>query len=281
MNTRFDRDTAAVPLGGGRFRVQIDPGWWVVRGPNGGYVAALLLRAMQDCIGDAQRAPRSLTVHYTLPPDAGPAEIETRIERSGRSLSTVTARMRQGERLLAVAIAAFSRPRDAPSFQEETMPRAPAPEECPVLGTRIPIHQRYEQRQAVGTPPFAGAASARVGGWIKLAEDDRPIDAPLVAAFADAWPPSMFARMRPEEAGTHGIPTVDLTVHFRASLPLPGMRADDYVLVAFHSSYADEGFVEEDGEIWSRDGRLLAQSRQLALLLQSPRAEGTRSRDRR
>jgi len=267
MNARFDRDTAVLPAGDGRFRVQIDRGWWVVRGPNGGYVAALLLRAMQACIDDDSRAPRSLTVHYTLPPEAGPAEIETRIERSGRSLSTVTARMRQGDRQLAVAIAAFSRPRDAPSFQEDEMPRVPAPEDCPLLDTRIPIHERYEQRQAIGAPPFAGASSARVGGWIRLAEDDRPIDAPLVAAFADAWPPSLFARMRPEEVGTRGIPTVDLTVHFRASLPLPGMHSDDYVLVAFRSRYADEGFVEEDGEIWSRDGRLLAQSRQLALLL--------------
>jgi acyl-CoA thioesterase len=267
MNTRFDRDTAVTPIGEDRDRVDVDRGWWVVRGPNGGYVAALLLRAMEARVGHPGRAPRSLTVHYTLPPEAGPAEIETRIERSGRSLTTVTARMRQGDRRLAVAVAAFSHPREAMSLQEDVMPSAPPPEECEALAVRIPIHERFEQRQAVGALPFSDATSARVGGWIKLAEGDRPIDAPLVAALTDAWPPSLFARMRPEQAGTLSIPTVDLTVHFRASLPLPGMRADDYVLTAFRSRYVDQGFVEEDGEVWSRDGRLLAQSRQLALLL--------------
>jgi acyl-CoA thioesterase len=35
----------------------------------------------------------------------------------------------------------------------------------------------------------------------------------------------------------------------------------------FRSQTARDGFVEEDGEIWTRDGVLLAQSRQLALLI--------------
>ena len=60
------------------------------------------------------------------------------------------------------------------------------------------------------------------------------------------------------------VPTVDLTVHFRQALV---DRKDDYVLAVFRTRYAHEGFLEEDGEIWSRDGELLAQSRQLAVVL--------------
>ena len=62
-----------------------------------------------------------------------------------------------------------------------------------------------------------------------------------------------------------GVPTIDLSVHFRAPMP-PAARPDDPYLCVFRSQIARDGYVEEDGEIWTRDGILLAQSRQLALL---------------
>ncbi len=59
------------------------------------------------------------------------------------------------------------------------------------------------------------------------------------------------------------VPTLDLTVHLRGALPRPG----DWVLGRFRTRAARAGFLEEDGELWSRDGELLAQSRQLALAI--------------
>jgi hypothetical protein len=61
-------------------------------------------------------------------------------------------------------------------------------------------------------------------------------------------------------------PTVDLTIHFRRALPLPGMDPAAPLLGLFTSRFSADGFFEEDGELWSPDGVLLAQSRQLALL---------------
>jgi acyl-CoA thioesterase len=264
--TRFDRDTGVRALGEGRFAGRIDPGWFVVRGPNGGYVAALLLQGLVAAVGDASRSPRSLTLHYTAPPSEGPVEIHATVERRGRSLTTATARMLQQDRLLALALGAFSGPRDATAFLEASPPECLPPERCPAMEHRIPMHARYEQRPALGAPPFSGAGSADTGGWIRLVEGDRPLDAPLLAAYADAWPPAIFSRLAAATLGA-GAPTIDLTVHFREIPRDPPLRGDDWVLVRFRSRCAREGFAEEDGEIWSRDGRLLAQSRQLALLI--------------
>jgi acyl-CoA thioesterase len=58
-------------------------------------------------------------------------------------------------------------------------------------------------------------------------------------------------------------PTIDLTVHFRSPLPLP----DSLLLGRFTSTLVRDGFFEEDGQLWAPDGSLVAQSRQLGLLL--------------
>ncbi|HSJ97065.1 MAG TPA: thioesterase family protein [Myxococcota bacterium] len=282
MTNRFDRDTAvhAVASEGetGVHEGRIDRGWWIVRGPNGGYVAALLLRALSAAV-PADRAPRSLTVHYTAPPAEGAVRVHTRVERTGRSLSTVSGRMLQGDRLLALALGAFSSARPGPRFDHARMPAAPAPEDCPSFASAIPMHDRYEYRWAIGAPPGGeapappgpgadrrapgGRGEALSGGWIRLAEP-RVVDAPLVAAYTDAWPPACFSWSGPEAIGP--VPTVDLTIHFRSELPRAGARPEDWCLARFRSRLAAGGFVEEDGEVWSRDGSLLAQSRQLAVI---------------
>jgi len=172
--------------------------------------------------------------------------------------------MLQGDRVLALALGAFSKPRVGPRFDDTAMPDVPPPEDCEPFAKMIPIHERYDYRFAVGTPPGSGADRALIGGWIRSAEP-RLADAALVTAFTDAWPPACFAWAK-EPDGIGPVPTVDLTVHFRRELPLANAKPDDFYLAVFRSRFAEQGFVEEDGEVWSRDGLLLAQSRQLAVI---------------
>ena len=87
----------------------------------------------------------------------------------------------------------------------------------------------------------------------------------VIAAYADSFPPAIFSLAREGEI-ERGVPTIDLTIHFRETLPLAGAAPDEFSLAIFRSRRANEGFIEEDGEIWSRNGVLLAQSRQFALV---------------
>jgi acyl-CoA thioesterase len=265
--TRFDRDTEVrridAPPGVLAWEARIDRGWWVVRGPNGGYIAAILLRALAGSV-EYDRAPRSLTIHYTAPPEEGPVRVEVRVERVGRSLSTLSGRLLQGDRLLALALGAFSKPRVGPPFGDTKMPDARPPDDCKPFPSMIPMHDRYEYRLALGAPPGSGVDRALIGGWIRSAEP-RMADAALIAGFTDAWPPACFA-WTTDRGEIGAVPTVDLTIHFRHDLPLAIARADDFYLAVFRSRFAEQGFVEEDGEVWSRDGLLLAQSRQLAVI---------------
>ena len=62
-------------------------------------------------------------------------------------------------------------------------------------------------------------------------------------------------------------PTVDHTVHFLQSLPITDLSLDSFLLVEFTTSIANEGYLVENGNIWSQTGILIAQSRQLAVCL--------------
>ncbi len=269
MTSSFDADTALTRTDAGAFEGQVIPSWSVGRGPNGGFIAALLLRALLLTVDDPDREPRSLTIHYLAPADEAPIHITTAIERSGRSLTTLSARMLQGERLIALALAAFASPREAQSFSERVMPDVPPPEAStlvPSSGTMLPTFtSKYTYRWAVGDLPFTGSPRSHIGGWMRLAEP-RIADAMLVAAFLDGWIPAIFPRLtQPTQAA---VPTVDLTVHFHTRLPLPDAAPDDYYLATFAAPHATNGAFIEDGELWSRNGILIAQSRQLALMPQ-------------
>ena len=281
-STEFERHTAVEPLGDGRYRAHISPAWWIVMGPNGGYVAAILLRAVVAEVADASRRPISATFHYLRPPTEGEVEVEVTVERAGRSVSNVSARMTQDGRLLVLALVAVGAPREGSLEFDETdglpyaldgsaVPRWSDIEPAPIDPERdIPMRARYEMRWGFGGVPFAGepGATAETGGWLRLKESPE-VDEMVLVAMADAWMPPVFSRAIEQLA----VPTVDLTVHFRGrpsdALPAPVTDGEEaaWCFVRFASPVARDGYLVEHGSVWDSTGRLLADVRQLAVVM--------------
>ena len=234
----------------------------------------MLLRALTESVANPDRAPRSLTIHYARAPEPGPVQITTVIEREGRSLSTLSARMHQGEELVALVLAAFSVPWGGPEISDVQMPTVEPPDAsregvsliehgAPQFASRIVLQPRMEGL------PFDGAEQPmEIRGWLGLAEP-RPIDALSLAFFSDALIPAPFMRLAEPTA----VPTIDLTVHFRARMPRwpssdrPDPDPAELCLARARTELIHDGFFVEDGTIWAADGTLLAQSRQLAIVI--------------
>jgi acyl-CoA thioesterase len=252
-----------------RFSLDVDHSSFIARGPNGGYIAAVLLRALQERIDDLPggadaRPARSLTVHYPAPPGVGPAVIRTEIIRAGRSLVTCAARLEQDDKPMASALAAFSPAWPGEPWSDLSAPSAPPADGLSygrVVRPPLPFLDYWEHRFTRGRNVDVNGP-AETQGWIRLATSE-PIDAPVVAAMTDAFPPATFTRAE----APNPVPTVDLTIHFRVGLATAALEPDSWVLGNFRTRTVADGFLEEDGELWTANGTLLAQSRQLAIML--------------
>jgi acyl-CoA thioesterase len=279
----FDRDTAVRRLAGTEaaqrasevsFSAELSPAWQAMRGPHGGYLAAILLRALIEAAGEGSRAPRSLTVHYARAPVTGEAIIRTRLEREGRSLSTLSARMEQEGELVALALAAFSVPWSAPEVDELPIAAVAAPDparETPQLllerieaGQAPPFLRQLVFQPRSGAPPFSGIDGPMEGAaWLGLADPARALDPVALAMFSDVGIPPPLMRLR--EPATSS--TLDLTIHFRTRTPRAHDDPAQLCLAELRTRLIHEGFFESDGVIWAPDGAVLAQSRQLAVVM--------------
>ncbi len=263
--TDFDADTAVTRLDERRFSSVLLDRWNIVSGPNGGYLAAIIARAMAETVDDPARGLRSLTVHFLARPHFDEVVVDVEVLRRGRSLSSLQAIMRQGDRVVCSSLAAFSVPWT--TTEEWRLPMSAHAHETGVdpegsgpARDIPPVARNWTGHPIVDAPFFSGAGSPRVAQWIRAATP-RPLDAIELVAISDAIPPAGFPKMTTPTA----MPTVDLTVHIRATLPLVDPPADDRVYAECTTRHVADGFAEEDCHMWGVDGTLLAQSRQLAI----------------
>jgi acyl-CoA thioesterase len=272
LTTRFDEDTAVARAEEDRFTGECCAGWRVTDGlaPNGGYLMALAARAM--ALRAERPDPVTLTAHFLAPPALGPVEIRTELVRAGGRHRTVAARLLQEgvEQVRLLGTFGDLARAEGPTKVLRRMPDLPPVDELPDArtaagDTAVPeIFERLEHRMPASTTGWTrGRPSGEGihGGWCRWPDSDT-FDTLGLLFVADAYPPAVFDL----GAGpATWAPTIELTVHVRAR-PAPGWLATRFATRAL-----TDGYFEEDGELWDSAGRLVALSRQLALIGRPPR----------
>src|SRR3954452_12819590 len=175
----FDRATAVEPLGSGRYGAVVDPGWGAPMGPNGGYLAAIVVRALEAELDPAGvRRIRSLTCQFLRRPAEAPVELRVESVRAGRRMSFGRVSAFQDGREVLSAMAAFSVPALpegaawAPSVPDAGPPPAsdadwfPLEERMPALMHRMRIAPRSGGGVSAGRELAPGEAPAS-GGWVE------------------------------------------------------------------------------------------------------------------
>ncbi|GHK04540.1 hypothetical protein SY2F82_63370 [Streptomyces sp. Y2F8-2] len=266
-DSEFDRDTAVTRREPGVYDIDLSAGWTIINAVNGGYLLAVLGRALADALPHPD--PFTVSAHYLTASQPGPAVVRTDVVRTGRTLSTGQASLFQfdeeGHEVERIRVLASYGDLDSLPDDVRTSARPPAMpplEQCfgpqdapaPVPGSSA-ITDRLMLKLDPATLGWAlGAPSGKgeMRAWFGLA-DGRDADPLSLLLAVDALPPTAF------ELGISGwVPTIELTVHVR-SRPAPGP-----LRVSITTRNLAGGFLEEDAEVWDTDDRLVAQSRQLA-----------------
>ncbi|MDQ1008173.1 hypothetical protein QFZ82_002658 [Streptomyces sp. V4I23] len=266
-DSEFDRDTAVTLRETGVYDAELSAGWTIIHAVNGGYLLAMLGRALGDALPHPD--PFTVSAHYLTASQPGPAVIRTEVIRTGRTLSTGQASLLQfaedGTEVERIRVLASYGDLDALPDDVRTSAKPPAippVEHClgpsdgpaPIPGSSA-ITERLDIKLDPATVGWAiGAPSGKgeMRGWFALA-DGRDADPLSLLLTVDALPPTSF------ELGLTGwTPTVELTTHVRCR-PAPGP-----LRVSITTRNLAGGFLEEDAEVWDSADRLVAQSRQLA-----------------
>jgi hypothetical protein len=172
----FDTATAVTQAGPGAYDVVLDPDWSIGGKLNGGYLLAVMGRAVLDELGPTYPHPVAATAHYLSAPEAGPARVEVTVLRSGRRTAQVRTTLHSGGQACIDAVLTCG-----------TLDGA-------TLGW------------ATGSPSMAG----ELRGWLRF-EDQREPDPLSLLLVVDALPPATF-----DLGLTGWVPTLELTCHVRA-----------------------------------------------------------------
>jgi acyl-CoA thioesterase II len=258
----FAADTA-IEGSDGCYRARLSRDW-EIWGPNGGYVAAIALRAAGAAA--AFRRPASFACHYLRVAEFGDVDLHvTRLRAAKRAVSLRVAMTQRTQPILEAVVWVVDR---LPGLEHDVahMPDVAPPE------TLKPIEELLEPEERKGGYPFWENLESRPINWVHWSErtpgppqwrewyrfrpratfDDPFVDAGRSLVLVDTmlWP----AACRAYESETPYIaPNLDVAVRFHREAP-----ASEWLLCDAAAPVAADGLIGGHASVWSSDGRLLA-----------------------
>jgi acyl-CoA thioesterase len=264
----FDTDTTPAADGS----VELAERWNVGRNQNGGLLLATVARRMAEVAGHPD--PFAVTGHFLGAATNGPASVQASVVKPGRTYATATGELWQDDRERVRAVGAFGdlavRAAEGASPIVAAPPDLPPPDACDDLFDHLTAKvgersltkslRNFEIRVPADDgwgPLRTDDPSPSLRGWIRF-RDEATVSSLMLVALADGFPPSILGHT---EIGW--LPTIELTVHVLGRPPAdePWLRAE------LRTRSIVGGLLDEDGELWSAEGALVARFRQLALLL--------------
>jgi acyl-CoA thioesterase len=247
----------------GRYDVSLSPDW-KIWGPNGGYMAALALRAATTASRFAR--PASFSCHFLSVGAFEPARIAVTPLRSARSAESLRASIEQHVRVLLEAQVWTTADGAGLEHDFAPMPDVKLPSQLDSFEklegferrSSFPFWDNLEGRPTDWVPPAQwkpGAPQLRC--WYRFrpeARFDEPgLDAARALILIDtlSWPAA--CRAHDESENPWMAPSLDLVARFHRAPPY-----SEWLLVEARADVATEGLIGFHNRVWDESGRAIA-----------------------
>ena len=254
----FDRDIKLTETAPSVYAGAISENWLINKNPNGGYLMAILARAMTD--KSEKKSTPIITANYIS--RCRPGGIEVRVEEISvsKQFSRYEARLFQdgAEKIRAFGTFADENS-DCAINRNETSPPALAQRDACIGMPPIPGFTVFDNLDLLLDPHCAGwlqgkrIDTSENRGWFRFRETRRH-DIFSVLQIIDSMPPAAFA----SQGVTAWVPTIELSVSIRA------IPETEWLRCKLRTRHITCGLLEADAEVWDETGTLAAISRQIA-----------------
>ena len=255
---QFDQDILFEPGEPFSFSGHITGNWSINGIPDGGYLMAILAKAMM--YHSEMKSTPIVTANFLSRCEPGGAEVWIEKMSTSRQFNRLQARLNQKgkEKIRAFGTFADENKECLVESCEASGSDIAELEKC-ISIPEIPNYTLFSQMDIRLDPICTGWMSGKLAdrseskGWIKF-KNDRPFDLLSILLIADSFPPAALS----SQGMVAWVPTIELSVNIR------NIPTTDWLKGSFRTRFITCGLLEEDGVIWDQKGELIAISRQIA-----------------